>query len=95
MQKSVFQPALEVCGPEGPAPETESAMAVTGRRCPHSALGGGGGGGGGGEEFFILRFYYENGRFSETKSCTIDPKVQTNFWPPKKIASLLKPSSSH
>ena len=46
----------------------ESARAVTGRRCPHSGVG---------EDFLARRpgSPHENGRNSETKSRTIDPKV--------------------
>ena len=47
---------------------TESAKAVTGRRCPHSGVG---------EDFLArrLNFFCENGRNSETKSQKIVPKV--------------------
>ena len=50
------------------SPGAESARAVTGRRCSHSGVG---------EDFLARRpgSPHENGRNSETKSRTIDPKV--------------------
>ena len=53
-------------GPQGL--RAESARAVTGRRCPHSGVG---------EDFLVRRpgSPHENGRNSETKSRTLDPKV--------------------
>ena len=53
----------------------ESARSVTGRRCPHSGL----------MEDFLARqpvFFYENGRNSNKKSRTIDPKVTKWNQPP-------------
>ena len=64
---TIIQPAYEVRGPEGLC--AESAWAVTGRQGPHSGVG---------EDFLARRpgFYFcENGRYSETKSRKIDPKV--------------------
>merc|ERR1719500_1543173 len=59
-------PRAKRAGPKGL--RAESARAVTGRRCPHSGVG---------EDFWARRpgSPYENGRNSETKSRTIDPKV--------------------
>ena len=63
---TLSSPRAKRAGPKGP--RAESARAVTGRRCPHSGVG---------EDFSARRpgSPHKNGRNSETKSRTIDPKV--------------------